>query len=203
MEYGPAALCLRLDDKLSRVKQILLNGQSGTPDESVIDTLMDLADYAVMGIMEILPSFEKGTPENPIVEDMAKENLKSIKEDKKVTKPDDKKETTKVKESEKEAGDLEVPLEDMDEDELLELAAEMEIPKKEIKKAQSNDTLMELIERYQNDDDEDDWDKDKNEEDPFDEMTKEDLRVFLKTNKVKFHSKATKEELVKLAQGVK
>ena len=52
-EYGPVMLCIRLDDKLGRLKQLLLNGETGTKDESVIDTLLDLANYAIMGVMEI------------------------------------------------------------------------------------------------------------------------------------------------------
>lgn len=52
-EYGPAMLCIRLEDKLSRAKQLLLHGESETDDESIIDTLKDLANYSIMGIMEI------------------------------------------------------------------------------------------------------------------------------------------------------
>lgn len=51
-EYGPAMLCIRLDDKLSRAKQLLLKGEAPN-DESVIDTLLDLANYAIMGVMEL------------------------------------------------------------------------------------------------------------------------------------------------------
>lgn len=52
-EYGATMLCIRLEDKLNRAKQLLLKGEIGTEDESVIDTLVDLANYAIMGIMEI------------------------------------------------------------------------------------------------------------------------------------------------------
>ncbi|KOC47750.1 hypothetical protein ADU86_03905 [Clostridium botulinum] len=52
-EYGPSMLCIRLDDKLSRAKQLLLHGEKGTEDESIRDTLMDLSNYALMGIMEL------------------------------------------------------------------------------------------------------------------------------------------------------
>lgn len=52
-EYGPAMLCIRLEDKLSRAKQLLLNGEDGTNDESIIDTLKDLANYSIMGIIEL------------------------------------------------------------------------------------------------------------------------------------------------------
>ena len=52
-EYGKSVLCIRLEDKLSRIKQLLLNGQEGTADESVTDTLIDMANYAIMAVMEL------------------------------------------------------------------------------------------------------------------------------------------------------
>lgn len=52
-EYGKTVLCIRLEDKLSRIKQLLLNGQEGTADESVTDTLIDMANYAIMAVMEL------------------------------------------------------------------------------------------------------------------------------------------------------
>jgi len=52
-EYGNTALLLRLEDKLGRAKQLLMKGQTGTADESVIDTLIDMANYAIMGVMEL------------------------------------------------------------------------------------------------------------------------------------------------------
>ncbi|MFT9498266.1 nucleotide modification associated domain-containing protein [Anaerosolibacter sp.] len=52
-EYGPSMLCIRLDDKLGRLKQLLLKGEEGTEDETAIDTLIDLANYAIMGVMEL------------------------------------------------------------------------------------------------------------------------------------------------------
>lgn len=62
-EYGPAMLCIRLDDKLQRAKQLLLHGEAGTNDESIIDTLKDLANYAMMGIMELDEGDEHGENE--------------------------------------------------------------------------------------------------------------------------------------------
>lgn len=58
-EYGPAMLCILLEDKLQRAKQLLLKGEPGTDDESIIDTLQDLANYSIMGIMEIDKAYEK------------------------------------------------------------------------------------------------------------------------------------------------
>lgn len=51
-EYGLAMPCIRLDDKLSRLKS-LRNRPAQVRDESVRDTLMDLANYAIMTIIEL------------------------------------------------------------------------------------------------------------------------------------------------------
>lgn len=51
-EYGPVMLLIRLDDKLNRAKQLLLNNKNEN-NESINDTLLDLANYALMGVMEI------------------------------------------------------------------------------------------------------------------------------------------------------
>ena len=52
-EYGPSVLCIRLDDKLNRLKQLLLNGEQDTEDERISDTLKDLANYALMAVIEL------------------------------------------------------------------------------------------------------------------------------------------------------
>lgn len=55
-EYGLTSLCIRLDDKIRRLKSInrqLSEGSVNVDNESVRDTLIDLANYAVLGIMEI------------------------------------------------------------------------------------------------------------------------------------------------------
>lgn len=55
-EYGLTSLCIRLDDKIRRLKSInqqLSDGSVNVDDESVRDTLIDLANYSVLGIMEI------------------------------------------------------------------------------------------------------------------------------------------------------
>lgn len=53
-EYGNSVLCIRLDDKLGRLKSLLLKDEEGTDDESVLDTLQDLANYANMAIIELM-----------------------------------------------------------------------------------------------------------------------------------------------------
>ena len=55
-EYGLTSLCIRLDDKIRRLKSInkqILNGSVNVDDESVRDTLIDLANYSVLGIIEL------------------------------------------------------------------------------------------------------------------------------------------------------
>lgn len=51
-EYGFIMPAIRLDDKLHRFKQ-LIKQEAAVKDESIIDTLMDLANYAIMTIIEI------------------------------------------------------------------------------------------------------------------------------------------------------
>lgn len=51
-EYGMTSVCIRLDDKIRRLKT--LNGDSSNShDESMRDTLIDTANYAVMAVMEL------------------------------------------------------------------------------------------------------------------------------------------------------
>lgn len=48
-EYGEVLICVRLEDKLNRLKQIILKGEKDNKtDERLIDTLMDLAGYAIL-----------------------------------------------------------------------------------------------------------------------------------------------------------
>lgn len=48
-EYGNAVLLLRIQDKLNRLKQILILNESVTnTGESELDTLLDLAGYAIL-----------------------------------------------------------------------------------------------------------------------------------------------------------
>lgn len=48
-QYGNIVIPLRINDKLNRLNQILINGEKDNmPDESVLDTLIDIAGYAVL-----------------------------------------------------------------------------------------------------------------------------------------------------------
>lgn len=53
-KYGPVAALVRMDDKFERIKELLLNpGADFETDESVYDTLLDLANYCIMSVMEM------------------------------------------------------------------------------------------------------------------------------------------------------
>ena len=51
-EYGMAMPCIRLEDKLNRLKS-LTRTERHVNDESIEDTLMDLANYAIMTLVEM------------------------------------------------------------------------------------------------------------------------------------------------------
>ena len=53
VEEGVAMARIRLGDKFSRFKTLTLKGSQQVQDESVRDTLLDLANYAIMTVMEM------------------------------------------------------------------------------------------------------------------------------------------------------
>ena len=53
LEEGMAMPRIRLSDKLNRFKSLTKNGKQEIKDESIRDTLLDLANYAIMTVMEI------------------------------------------------------------------------------------------------------------------------------------------------------
>lgn len=57
-EYGLIMPAIRLDDKLKRFKQ-LIKQEAEVKDETIIDTLMDLANYSIMTIIELENSEEE------------------------------------------------------------------------------------------------------------------------------------------------
>lgn len=54
-DWGMTMACIRLGDKLNRLTSLAKSKDPGylVDDESVEDTLMDLANYAIMTIIEI------------------------------------------------------------------------------------------------------------------------------------------------------
>lgn len=53
-EYGLTSVCIRLEDKLNRLKSLNKQGkEANVDDESIRDTLVDLANYAILTVIEL------------------------------------------------------------------------------------------------------------------------------------------------------
>jgi hypothetical protein len=52
-EEGPSAILVRLKDKLYRLETLLHGAERQVEDENVHDTLLDLANYCMMELVEI------------------------------------------------------------------------------------------------------------------------------------------------------
>lgn len=65
-EYGMTMPCIRLEDKLNRLKSLTVrNVRQNVQNESVADTLMDLANYAVMTLVELKLAEREETEVDP------------------------------------------------------------------------------------------------------------------------------------------
>ena len=53
LEEGWAMPRIRLCDKMNRLKSLTKNGKQKVKDESIRDTLLDLANYSIMTVMEL------------------------------------------------------------------------------------------------------------------------------------------------------
>ena len=47
-KYGMIAALTRISDKFNRMENLILTNDEGTSDESIMDTLIDMANYCVM-----------------------------------------------------------------------------------------------------------------------------------------------------------
>ena len=52
-KYGPIAGITRISDKFNRLENLMINTKRQVNDESISDTLLDLASYAIMLYMEM------------------------------------------------------------------------------------------------------------------------------------------------------
>lgn len=82
VEEGQAMARIRLGDKFSRFKTLTQSGSQLVTDESVRDTLLDLANYAVMTVLEMDEvsskqhgSEEKRLPKLPAAKDLRRKSL--------------------------------------------------------------------------------------------------------------------------------
>lgn len=53
VRYGAVAGLVHISDKFNRLENLMLNGGGEVKDESIKDTLIDLANYAIMLYMEV------------------------------------------------------------------------------------------------------------------------------------------------------
>lgn len=58
-EFGILSAIIRMSDKLNRIRQLAQEAQQ-VDDESMIDTLLDLASYAIMSVIELENDQEDG-----------------------------------------------------------------------------------------------------------------------------------------------
>lgn len=52
-EYGLTSFLVRMDDKMNRIKTLIKIGDAAVTGEHIEDTLLDLANYAVLALTEI------------------------------------------------------------------------------------------------------------------------------------------------------
>ncbi len=52
-EFGLISAVVRMGDKYSRIKNLAYNQEIAVEDEAIKDTLLDLANYCIMTVMEI------------------------------------------------------------------------------------------------------------------------------------------------------
>ena len=58
LEYGDLSICLRVEDKLNRLKK-LIKSDAQVVDESKLDTMGDGAGYFVLGVRELMLENDK------------------------------------------------------------------------------------------------------------------------------------------------
>lgn len=114
-EYGEAVALIRLEDKLNRAKTLVSMGLRGSDGESLIDTLMDLSNYANMAIIELTSTTGGGEGQTT---EVPKKKRKKAKEETKGEK----------EKAPKEKG----PLDDLTKKQLIEVISQLggTIPKK-------------------------------------------------------------------------
>jgi len=50
-KFSLTGLCIRLTDKISRLKNLLVNGKNYVKGESMEDTFIDIANYGIIGLL--------------------------------------------------------------------------------------------------------------------------------------------------------
>ena len=53
MKYGAVAYLVRLEDKINRVRSLTQNNNQKVEDEKIHDSLVDLANYSILMLLEL------------------------------------------------------------------------------------------------------------------------------------------------------
>lgn len=60
-KFGPVSMLIRMHDKIGRLDNLLGNRQTNLVNESIEDTLLDLANYALITILELRKATDNAT----------------------------------------------------------------------------------------------------------------------------------------------
>lgn len=52
-KYGPISALVRINDKFERFENLILGAKNQVPDEKITDTLIDMANYCIMTLIEL------------------------------------------------------------------------------------------------------------------------------------------------------
>ena len=60
LKFGPVSMCTRMHDKMNRIDNLLISRKdAAVKDEKIEDTLLDLANYAIIAIIELAKERER------------------------------------------------------------------------------------------------------------------------------------------------
>ena len=58
-KFSLTGLCIRLTDKISRLKNLLINGKNYVRGEGMEDTFIDIANYGIIGLLVVRDKWKK------------------------------------------------------------------------------------------------------------------------------------------------
>ena len=53
MKYGAVAYLVRMEDKINRIRNIVLSGNQRVEDERIKDSLLDVSNYSILMLLEL------------------------------------------------------------------------------------------------------------------------------------------------------
>ena len=71
-KYGMTAFLVRMEDKLNRIEALIKNKENKVKDEKIEDTLLDLANYSILAILELKTNNDIELNKNNVLKDKLK-----------------------------------------------------------------------------------------------------------------------------------